>query len=56
MFGLMFFPDRLAGLREMRRVVRPGCPAVISSWVPFDGPFGALLAALRDELPALPRP
>src|SRR6185312_3653313 len=53
MFGLMFFPDRLAGLREMRRVLRPGCPGVISSWVPFDGPFGTLLGALRDELPAL---
>ncbi len=54
MFGLMFFPDRLAGLREMRRVLRPGCPGVISSWVPFDGAFGVLLSALRDELPSLP--
>lgn len=54
MFGLMFFPDRVAGLREMRRVLRPGCPAIISSWVPFDGPFGVLLAALREQIPALP--
>jgi SAM-dependent methyltransferase len=53
MFGLMFFPDRQAGLREMRRVLRPGCPAIISSWVPFDGPFGALLAAARETIPGL---
>jgi SAM-dependent methyltransferase len=54
MFGLMFFPDRLAGLREMRRVLRPGRPAIISSWVPFDGPFGVLLATAREMIPGLP--
>lgn len=54
MFGLMFFPDRLAGLRELARVVRPGCPALISSWVPFAGPFGVLMEAVRELLPGLP--
>ncbi len=54
MFGLMFFPDRLAGLREMRRVLRPGGAAIISSWVPFDGAFGVLLAALREQIADLP--
>lgn len=32
MFGLMFFPDRDAGLRELFRVVRPGTPVIVSSW------------------------
>jgi SAM-dependent methyltransferase len=54
MFGLMFFPDRLAGLRELARVVRPGCLVLISSWVPFAGPFGILMEAARELLPGLP--
>ena len=54
MFGLMFFPDRSAGLREMRRVLRPGARAIVSSWVPFDGPFGELLKSAREVIPGLP--
>ena len=54
MFGLMFFPDRQAGLREMRRVLRSGGRAVVSSWVPFDGPFGELMNAARELIPGLP--
>ena len=54
MFGLMFFPDRGAGFRELARVLKPGCPALVSSWVPFAGPFGALMAAARELLPGLP--
>lgn len=51
MFGLMFFPDRAAGYRELFRVLAPGGRAVVSSWLPFaEVPlfvtvFGALNAA-----------
>jgi ubiquinone/menaquinone biosynthesis C-methylase UbiE len=37
LFGLMFFPDRAAGFRELARVLRPGCPAVVTAWAPLDG-------------------
>jgi ubiquinone/menaquinone biosynthesis C-methylase UbiE len=36
MFGLMFFPDRARGFRELRRVLAPGARAVVSSWIPLD--------------------
>jgi SAM-dependent methyltransferase len=54
MFGLMFFPDRHAGLVEMKRVLKPGGRAVISSWVPFAGPFGTLMEAVKEHVPDLP--
>ena len=54
MFGLMFFPDRHAGLVEMRRVLKPGAPGVISSWVPFVGPFGVLMQTVGELIPGLP--
>jgi SAM-dependent methyltransferase len=54
MFGLMFFPDRHAGLLELRRVLRPGGRAVVSSWVPFAGPFGELMQAASEFIPGLP--
>ncbi len=54
MFGFMFFPDRVAGMRELLRLLRPGARAVVSSWVPFEGPFGTLFEAAREVLPGLP--
>jgi ubiquinone/menaquinone biosynthesis C-methylase UbiE len=54
MFGLMFFPDRAAGLGEMKRVLKPGGRAVVSSWIPFDGPFGALFKSASEIIPGLP--
>ena len=34
MFGLIFFPDRARGFRELLRVLVPSGVAVVSSWVP----------------------
>ncbi len=35
LFGLMFFPSREQGFRELARVLHPGATAVISSWPPM---------------------
>jgi SAM-dependent methyltransferase len=54
MFGLMFFPDRHAGLVEMKRVLKPGGRGVVSAWVPFDGPFGELIKSVKEYIPGIP--
>lgn len=56
MFGLMFFPDREAGFRELRRVLAPGGRAVVSSWTPLEQiPLVAtLFEILGSLLPDLP--
>lgn len=51
MFGLMFFPDRNRGFRELRRVLKPSRRAVVSSWAPINE--APLLAALFDSLNTL---
>src|SRR5262245_37788137 len=39
-FALMYFPDRIAALKEMARVLRPGGRLVIAVWGPFERATG----------------
>jgi SAM-dependent methyltransferase len=54
MFGLMFFPDRGAGFRELHRVLVPGGRAVVSSWAPLVGAFAQVMDSMRTHLPGPP--
>lgn len=57
LFGLIFFPDMAAGVREMLRVVRPGGAVLVGSWhrSGFSLPF-AVMRALRTVIPGLKPP
>jgi hypothetical protein len=54
MVGLIFFPDRAAGFRELRRVLRSGRRAVVSSIASIEGPFARVLDGVHAMLPSLP--
>jgi ubiquinone/menaquinone biosynthesis C-methylase UbiE len=56
MFGLMFFPDRSRGFRELSRVVRSGGRAVVATWTPLEDVafFKEVFAKLQAELPHIP--
>lgn len=52
MFGLMFFPDRAKGFAELRRVLKPGAKALVSSWPAMDQipVFAAMMGAVREAM------
>lgn len=55
--GVIYFADIGRGLREMRRVLKPGCRAVITAWGPPDRySSGKVNAVLNRYLPPLPPP
>ncbi len=55
MVGLVFFPDRAAGFRELWRVLKPGRRAVVSAQKEVGGAFTEIMPAIRAHLPALPQ-
>ena len=54
LFGLMFFPNALRALAEVRRVLRPGARFAATVWrTPEDAAFSGFIAqALGEALPA----
>lgn len=56
-FGIMFFPDIIASLKEMARVLKPGGKMVIAVWAaPDRNPFLTLMSKTIAERLGLPEP
>ncbi|HEX8111755.1 MAG TPA: class I SAM-dependent methyltransferase [Kofleriaceae bacterium] len=52
-FGLMFVSDKLAAVREARRVLRPGGSFLVTTWAPLDrNPIIDLAHRLRHGVTA----
>ncbi|XDD49621.1 class I SAM-dependent methyltransferase [Leptospira sp. WS92.C1] len=58
MFGLMFFPDKLQGLKEIYRVLKPGKKIAVSGWAPVSHSplMQCWFGAFRKANPEIPEP
>jgi ubiquinone/menaquinone biosynthesis C-methylase UbiE len=56
MFGLIFFPDRVQGFRELYRVLKPNAKVAVASWQPMDHVplIAELFGSLAALMPGLP--
>jgi len=48
-FGVMFFPDVVRALQELRRVKRPGARACFVAWGPFEQPYWSATMAVVHQ-------
>ncbi len=58
LFGLMFFPDRIKGFKEIYRVLKPNGIAVVSSWSSIEKStlMQVTSKAIKAALPSAPSP
>jgi len=56
-FGVMFFPDPAAGVREMGRVLKKGGRLTLAVWAPADkNPWASLVRKVVADTMQLPKP